>query len=1049
MPSPPAFAIKIAESVGNGGVNNAKDIVKVHRRLSTLGFPVPELDEGASETEIVEMGTNRDFIHAIRLFQGVKNGHEKINQPGNDGRVDPDGDTLQWLNAKNAPLWNKMPAGSKDSGYYNYEVVEDKNDHFKWGTSWLSNTLIAAGDHYLKNFLKTKKGPPITANDVSVERGGPALRARDPLTLDHKGHQCGMSVDLRLPRTDGTAPGGTKTNIASTKYSSSIMEAVLNALHEQPLFKNALLNDDKLIKKGLCTKAAGHYDHAHINIKPPARIDLTPLAESFGQIANHTDEPIVVYGPKRGDDPLPGPFSLWRLPPLQESPNGLSYEGIFVPNDRFASQWKFIDFIFDDTPGVVAVRFGAGLRVEVTIRDGNKYVFPPDRGLISSGDPIGWNVPDWAHDGGEIAALPEVPNTIRARNAFLNGRCTNLSGETIAVYGPKTVPGPTPNVLYHLSNNKMTPLFWDCDGVFVPTDRDATSSRTSSISGRRAVKYVDFQHFQVRAQGTTYQLPFEANIFDQSNTVDWDVPDRDAASLEAFPEVPDQEPPIPDGHGRCINRTDEVLLVYGPHHEEDADNNFVSLYRLPPGNETPDNWHFAGLYLPSDREARLIGVGIKSGSLAIVFPSGVNTIVEKWNDRYSLPFNNGFFAPSHSCSAKRVPRRFLSWPNFGWPFCIQWPIPEITFAEATDPTRFPEVTMSAEVGAPPRKRSGFDRLDKLFYGETAEPLEFADSDRISVGEVHTLLRGHGFEKFPTQRDSSYGRFGPQTKAALLQFCAKHKIECDPQNPKVDRTLLKALVETPMSTPVFGPLLVSLKLSRSWNTWLKIIQLTTLFEGRGKFGESNKGEEDKQGLSYGLLHWTQRSKRLHKEILSAFNSTNPQLFASIFLGASRSQGLLAHTNLARGGLEEDGTSSDSSFDIVKPPWTKAFENAAKEEAFQIVQIDAAVTAYQKMYKRVKSSMPRIKSERGVCFALDLGNQAGPTGAVKIYKAVASSDASGQSEEELLQAMAEESVRKVKTKFKNNVRDRRDWFRNTTLMSTRAFDDLVRAAAEDRR
>ncbi len=1050
MPAAPTSIISITDSVGEGGENLAADVLTVHARLSGLGFPVPAFPENPTEEQIRAMGTNAEFVHAVRLFQGVKNGLEKVGLPQNDGRVDPGGDTLAWLNAKNAPLWIMMPAGSNEGGYYNFEVSESTADHFDYGTSWLAQTLVDAGDHYFDAYRNSNTAPPITANDASIPKGGPAVKATDPTKLEHKGHQCGMSIDLRLPRTDGTAPGNTRTNRTGDNYSSTTMRAMLEALHAQPLFKNALLNDDELIQANLCSFADGHYDHAHINIKPPARIDLTPATEVFGQIANHTDEALAVYGPKRDGDPTPGPFSLWRLPAHQETPPGVSYEGVFIPNDRTASQWKYIDFLFSDTPGEVAIGYGAGLRVEVSMRDATRYALPPHRGAFPPDHPIGWHVPDWAHNGAEIAALPESPNVIRARTGGFYGRCSNLTNAELAVYGPKTVAGPTPNVLYRLASRRMTPRYWDCDGVFIPTDRTGTSPRTASIPGRRAVKYVDVQHFQVRASGMVYQLPFEAAIFDETNTVNWSVPDLNAAGVSTLPPVPDDEAPVPDGHGRCLNRTDETLVVYGPHREEDADDNLASLYRLLPGKETPDNWHFAGLYLPSDREARRVGVGMVSGPLAIVFPSGINMVIEKWNGRYTLPVDINAYGPAERCTDLGVPRLFLTWPNYGWPFCVQWPIPNLTFAQATDPSgAFPEVASAAPVGAPPRKRSGFERLDNLFYGDAAAPIQFADPDRVSVGEIQTLLRGHGHHRLPDQRTDSYGLFGPQTKAALLDFCAKHKVPCDAASPQVDRIVLKALVETPMGSPVFGPLMVSLKLGRAWDAWLKMIQLTTLFEGRGEFGRLNLGKEDKQGLSYGLIQWTQRSKRLRDEILHAFDKTNRKLFHSLFLGATRAAGLLTHTSKPRGGLNEDGTTSDANFDIVAPPWTDAFKSAAKETAFQIVQVDAAVAAYQKMYKRIQSDMPRIKSERGVCFALDLGNQAGPTGAVNIYDAVASTPASGDSEAQLLEAMADESVRRAKEQFKNGVRTRRDWFRTTTLLSDQSFDDLVRAAAPDRR
>src|SRR6478735_172781 len=106
------MTISIQASVGLHGVNNADDILVVKSRLLELGFPFVLADS--------VMGPLT--IKAIRLFQAAKNGLQDVDDPRNDGRVDVNGDTLKWLQAVNAPHWQRMPAGSPGEGFVNDNI---------------------------------------------------------------------------------------------------------------------------------------------------------------------------------------------------------------------------------------------------------------------------------------------------------------------------------------------------------------------------------------------------------------------------------------------------------------------------------------------------------------------------------------------------------------------------------------------------------------------------------------------------------------------------------------------------------------------------------------------------------------------------------------------------------------------------------------------------------------------------------------------------------------------------------------------------------------
>ena len=223
----------------------------VQQRLVDLGFSWVAVDGASGPTT----------VRAIKLFHAIKNGDEKLDVAHNDGRVDVGGDTHKWLEASNAPRWQTLPAGSAAAGYVNIEVADTTDTH-DFGTDWLADTIAGAGASYRDNYRATHSTAAlVTVNDASLAQGGN--------TDDHAGHETGLSCDLRLPRTDGTAPGGTTFN--TPKYDQAAARAVLEAFAAQDLFRLAFFNDPTLVMAGLCVTQLGHDDHIHIGIKPPPR----------------------------------------------------------------------------------------------------------------------------------------------------------------------------------------------------------------------------------------------------------------------------------------------------------------------------------------------------------------------------------------------------------------------------------------------------------------------------------------------------------------------------------------------------------------------------------------------------------------------------------------------------------------------------------------------------------------------------------------------------------------------------------------------------------
>jgi hypothetical protein len=238
--------ITLLASVGLNGRNIQSDVNAVRSRLRQLGFVVGE--DGPCGPQLIK---------AIQLFQAIKEGLDVIRHTRVDGRVDPNGQTLKWLNAANAPRWQRMTASGP--GLHNHEATQ-LNDNHDFGTSWLDETLNAAGALYQQGLREG--AAPISVNNASLPTGGD--------TPSHKGHETGLVADLRLPRKDGRS-GGITT--ASPEYDREAMRAQLKALKAQPLFDRAYLNDQVLIIEDLCRPLGGHDNHVHFEIKPPVRQD--------------------------------------------------------------------------------------------------------------------------------------------------------------------------------------------------------------------------------------------------------------------------------------------------------------------------------------------------------------------------------------------------------------------------------------------------------------------------------------------------------------------------------------------------------------------------------------------------------------------------------------------------------------------------------------------------------------------------------------------------------------------------------------------------------
>ncbi|MEO1126672.1 MAG: hypothetical protein AAFX95_21745 [Cyanobacteria bacterium J06639_16] len=241
-PAPETIDLRLSGSVGISADNHAEDVISVKERLAALGFSFfqvsPSVDAG--------------LIQAIKLFQSIIAGSTKLI---GDGRVDVNRRTQEFLEASNAPKWMLMPI--RGEGFINFER-EDLKDQHDYGSSWMADSIIAAGKRYETTYRKGRSNISlIPVNDVSFPKGGN--------TPDHAGHEAGNACDVSIPRTGGSYG----TTWQSSNYDRDSTRAILQALKAQPLVTRIYFNDTKLIGEGLCQRAGGHDNHIHFEVGVP------------------------------------------------------------------------------------------------------------------------------------------------------------------------------------------------------------------------------------------------------------------------------------------------------------------------------------------------------------------------------------------------------------------------------------------------------------------------------------------------------------------------------------------------------------------------------------------------------------------------------------------------------------------------------------------------------------------------------------------------------------------------------------------------------------
>jgi hypothetical protein len=328
-------------------------------------------------------------------------------------------------------------------------------------------------------------------------------------------------------------------------------------------------------------------------------------------------------------------------------------------------------------------------------------------------------------------------------------------------------------------------------------------------------------------------------------------------------------------------------------------------------------------------------------------------------------------------------------------------------------------------------RTGVGQIDGLLDGQANAALTAESCTTETVGFLQDLLIGHNFD-LPGPLGVARGKFGPQTTKAVRDFQRSCAL---PETGAVDAATLRALVAPGWPKPHACCGYVAVIMDLAFEGMVRLVSLTSQFEGAGRFAAINRNT-DKAGLSFGLIQWAQKPRRLN-ELLRAFQAREPALFVQVLGGGDPgvARDLVGHTAKARGGTAEDGRTTDPRFDLVNEPWVTRFAEAGRQLELQRVQIDLAVADFGESFAALRVHAPQIQSERGVAFMLDLANQHGDGGAQDIIRKVRRPD---QAEAALLAAAEQESVARVRVQFGEgkeveSTLNRRRAFRTTTLLS----------------
>lgn len=162
-------------------------------------------------------------------------------------------------------------------------------------------------------------------------------------------------------------------------------------------------------------------------------------------------------------------------------------------------------------------------------------------------------------------------------------------------------------------------------------------------------------------------------------------------------------------------------------------------------------------------------------------------------------------------------------------------------------------------------------------------------------------------------------------------------------------------------------------------WIpRVLNSTSEHESGGNYSAAQESD-DGQGLSYGLIQWTQKGGGLGT-VLKAMHRANPSLFYATFGGQALATQLLQATAAA-------SMAAVGGAVLWAEPWLSRFRAAGREPAFQAVQV-AVATHGEHMQMAIKvANMLGIRTERAMAefYNRAVHQYAGAERAMKTYLA----------------------------------------------------------------
>lgn len=115
------------------------------------------------------------------------------------------------------------------------------------------------------------------------------------------------------------------------------------------------------------------------------------------------------------------------------------------------------------------------------------------------------------------------------------------------------------------------------------------------------------------------------------------------------------------------NSTAENIIVYGSKRETDSGNYDKSWYILHPGETTPSNWGFEGIFVPKDRKLEQENNQPTQGPIAVKYPVSKSVTITQNGDEYleNGEHNIGIFHQTE----------------------INWPVPEFSSENCKNMTK--------------------------------------------------------------------------------------------------------------------------------------------------------------------------------------------------------------------------------------------------------------------------------------------------------------------------------------------------------------------------